>query len=77
MLIYWFNATRAEAEQRDVLLPLSQARAATVRRELVELGVAGGLMSIQGYGAAEPLVPHSDLENRWKNRRVELILVQE
>jgi flagellar motor protein MotB len=30
-----------------------------------------------GVGGKDPLVPHSDLENRWKNRRVEFILEKE
>jgi outer membrane protein OmpA-like peptidoglycan-associated protein len=64
----------AEKEQNEELLPLSKARAETVRDELVRLGVSKDRLSVTGVGGAKPLVPHSDLQNRWKNRRVEFIL---
>lgn len=72
--IYWNDATRGAAEQRDVLLPLSRARATEVRQALTILGVDWGRMSVEGIGGARPIVPHSDEANRWKNRRVEFIL---
>jgi flagellar motor protein MotB len=31
-------------------------------------------MNVAGYGGTRPVVPHGDLQNRWKNRRVEFIL---
>ena len=67
-------AKAAEKEQNEELLPLSKARAETVRDELVRLGVSKDRLSVTGVGGAKPLVPHSDLQNRWKNRRVEFIL---
>jgi outer membrane protein OmpA-like peptidoglycan-associated protein len=33
-------------------------------------------MSTVGLGGTQPVVPHGDLENRWKNRRVEFILIK-
>ena len=64
----------AAREQRDTLLPLSAARAEAVKRELVALGVSGGRITTEGVGGASPVVPFSDEQNRWKNRRVEFIL---
>ena len=64
----------AAREQRNVLLPLSAARAEAVKRELVALGVSGGRITTDGVGGANPVVPFSDEQNRWKNRRVEFIL---
>ncbi len=64
----------ARREQTNVLIPLSRNRANEVRQALAILGVDWQRMSIMGLGGAEPVVPHSDLENRWKNRRVEFIL---
>lgn len=74
--VYWENKARAEREQREELLPLSDARAATVKNALVALGVDGKRITTRGLGGAEPIVPHGDLENRWKNRRVEFILLK-
>jgi outer membrane protein OmpA-like peptidoglycan-associated protein/flagellar hook assembly protein FlgD len=72
--VLWANPTQAAAEQRNELLPLSRNRATTVRQGLTILGVDWNRMSVVGIGGANPVVPHSDLENRWKNRRVEFIL---
>ncbi len=50
---------------------LSQKRASTVRKYLVDLGVAGGSLDTIGYGENKPLVSGSD-EAAWAtNRRVE------
>ena len=68
------NVEAAAREQRDVLLPLSGARAEAVKRELVALGVDAGRITTDGLGGASPVVPFSDQQNRWKNRRVEFIL---
>lgn len=35
-----------------------------------------GAFTTIGYGGNRPIVPHSDLDNRWKNRRVEFILIK-
>jgi outer membrane protein OmpA-like peptidoglycan-associated protein len=64
----------AEREQADQLLPLSLDRAQEVRTALVLLGVDDTRFTVQGFGALRPLVPNTDLENRWKNRRVEFYL---
>jgi outer membrane protein OmpA-like peptidoglycan-associated protein/flagellar hook assembly protein FlgD len=68
---------RAQTEQTDVLVPLSLARANVIRDALIERGVDPARMSTAGYGGARPVVPHWDLENRWKNRRVEFVLERE
>jgi flagellar motor protein MotB len=33
-------------------------------------------MSVAGLGGSQPVVPHGDMVNRWKNRRVEFILIR-
>jgi outer membrane protein OmpA-like peptidoglycan-associated protein/flagellar hook assembly protein FlgD len=63
-----------EREQDEVLLPLSQKRAQVIVDALIDRGVDGTRLTAVGRGGAEPLVPHSDRENRWKNRRVEFEL---
>lgn len=70
------NITGTDREEREELAPLSSARAETVRQALIERGMDPGRITILGRGGTEPLVPHTDLENRWKNRRVEFILIR-
>ena len=64
-------------EQRDELVALSAARAEQVLRALVILGVEDERMTAVGVGGARPVVPPSDQEGSWKNRRVEFILKQD
>lgn len=70
------NVTGTDREQREELLPLSLARARSVRDALVERGVPARRLEATGRGGAVPIVPHGDVENRWKNRRVEFLLVR-
>lgn len=72
--IYWYDEARGDYEERETLLPLSTARAAAIKETLVNLGIPARQMTTVGFGGTMPMVPHSDLENRWKNRRVEFIL---
>ncbi len=72
--VHWADAEKARREQEEVLLPLSASRAEAVRAALIERGVDGSRMTTTGLGGAEPLVPHGDERNRWKNRRVEFWL---
>ena len=66
-----------DREENSELLPLSTARAEAVRQKLVEFGVDPGRLSVVGRGSSEPVVPFTDAENRWKNRRVEFILIRQ
>jgi outer membrane protein OmpA-like peptidoglycan-associated protein len=72
--IYWNDPVRGKTEQESVLIPLSTARADAIRQALIARGVAADRMTSSGVGALQPLVPNSDLENRWINRRVEFVL---
>ena len=72
--IYWYDQALGNREEREVLAPLSKQRAENVKNALIDLGVNGERLSTAGYGGLVPVVPHSDLENRWKNRRAEFIL---
>jgi flagellar hook assembly protein FlgD/outer membrane protein OmpA-like peptidoglycan-associated protein len=76
-LVNWDNATRAKKEQEEELLPLSKARADAIRTALIAQGIEARRISTIGIGAAAPIVNFSDLDNRWKNRRVEFVLVKE
>jgi outer membrane protein OmpA-like peptidoglycan-associated protein len=76
-LVNFDNPAKAKVEQEQELLPLSKKRADTIRNALVAQGIDAGRISTVGIGAAAPVVPFSDLDNRWKNRRVEFILVRQ
>ncbi len=75
-LVNFDNPARAKTEQEQELIPLSKARAEAIKEALIAQGIAAARVSTVGIGGAEPVVPFSDLDNRWKNRRVEFILVR-
>jgi outer membrane protein OmpA-like peptidoglycan-associated protein len=75
-MIHWDDPKRAKQEQEEELIPLSKNRADAVKDALVEFGVAESRMTTVGLGGSQPIVPFSDIENRWKNRRVEFILIK-
>jgi len=70
------NLSGTEREEKLELEPLSLARANAVLQALVALGVDGARLEAVGVGGREPIVPHGDAQNRWKNRRVEFVLVK-
>ena len=73
---YWDNPVRVIREENEELLPLSIQRAEAIRDALEKRGIAASRMITRGFGGTRPIVPHSDLDNRWKNRRVEFILIK-
>jgi outer membrane protein OmpA-like peptidoglycan-associated protein len=76
-LVNFDNPAKAKIEQEQELLPLSKKRADSIRDALVAQGIESGRVTTVGIGAAAPVVPFSDLDNRWKNRRVEFLLVRQ
>jgi len=74
VMIYWDNKALGDIEQRDVLIPLSQARADAVKKALVDRGLTEGVITTTGVGASDQLVPDSNLADRWQNRRVAFFL---
>ncbi len=71
------SAAAIAAEETKELLPLSKARAEYVRAFLVQNGVDPKRLSVEGLGSSEPVVSFQDAQNRWKNRRVEFVLVKQ
>jgi outer membrane protein OmpA-like peptidoglycan-associated protein/flagellar hook assembly protein FlgD len=74
--VFWQNPAKAKEEQENILLPLSKKRAEAIKKALVKNGIEPKRISTTGKGGAEPIVPFSDQENVWKNRRVEFILIR-
>jgi outer membrane protein OmpA-like peptidoglycan-associated protein/flagellar hook assembly protein FlgD len=63
---------REEAELKTI----SENRAKKVVDELVRYGVTRSRLYYIGAGGTRTVVPYDDLDNRWKNRRVEFILIK-
>ena len=57
-------------------LALSQARAASVRSELIALGVPGERLQAEGYGEQHPVASNATDEGRARNRRIALLVVE-
>ena len=74
VMIYWDKPALGAIEQRDILIPLSRARAEAVKKALVDRGLDAGRFTTEGVGASDQLVPDSDFKDRWQNRRVALFL---
>jgi outer membrane protein OmpA-like peptidoglycan-associated protein len=55
---------------------LSDGRAATVKKELVVLGIAADRIETAGMGEADPIADNATEEGRAKNRRTELIIIR-
>lgn len=54
-------------------LKLSQRRAEAVREYLITKGVAADRLTAKGYGESKPVAGNDTDEDRYKNRRVELV----
>jgi OOP family OmpA-OmpF porin len=55
---------------------LSERRAQAVREWLVKAGVQDERLTAAGYGSSRPLAPNITAQNRAKNRRVELVILE-
>lgn len=74
--VFYYDAAKAKEEETNELQPLSEERAITVMNALIDLGIDANRLSSVGRGGTQPVVDFADKENRWKNRRVEFILVK-
>jgi OmpA-OmpF porin, OOP family len=54
---------------------LSQQRAAAVRQALVARGIEAHRLSAVGYGQARPIAPNDTPDNKARNRRIELVVI--
>lgn len=69
------NGPREEQEE-DILGPLTERRAQTVRDALVNMGIPPRSIITKAYGGRFPLTDVTDRGTRWKNRRVEFLMVE-
>lgn len=58
-------------------IKLSEERAASVSKLLVQEGLSEDRLEIKGMGALEPIASNSTREGRAKNRRVEVVIVDD
>jgi OOP family OmpA-OmpF porin len=59
-------------------LGLSERRAAAVKEYLLKHGVTDGArMKTAGYGKSQPIADNSTAEGRFKNRRVEILILSD
>ena len=56
-------------------LELSVARANAVAAKLVEFGIPKKSLAVAGFGPNEPIAPNNTPENKRKNRRVEIFVL--
>ena len=71
----WQDPEKAVEEEKELLI-LSLGRAEAVKEMLVIEGISATRLIPVGRGGSDPIVPFGDGEHRWKNRRVEFILVR-
>lgn len=74
--ILGYSQSKIQSEETKELIPLSAARAALVRAMLIQNGIDVQRLSVVGLGSSKPVVSFADAENRWKNRRVEFVLIK-
>ncbi|MDH7483956.1 MAG: OmpA family protein, partial [Spirochaetales bacterium] len=67
---------RVRKEELEEVWPLSTARARKIHAMLVAMGVDPSRLYIEGFGSSEPRFSFTDEQNRWKNRRVEFVLIR-
>jgi outer membrane protein OmpA-like peptidoglycan-associated protein len=60
----------------DVNRDLSQRRANAVRDWLIKAGVSADRLTAVGHGSSRPLAPNITAQNRARNRRVELVILE-
>ena len=74
--LLYYDAVQSDREHREVLIPLSEARAEVLRDVFVGYGADESRFALYGFGKSRPLVPFSDLDGRAINRRVEFYLIR-
>ena len=68
-----FHGRNSAKEQKEeaVLVPLTERRAASVKKALIDEGIPEDRIRIEYFGGKKPETSVTDKSIRWKNRRVE------
>ncbi|MFW5685828.1 MAG: hypothetical protein ACOC0O_04160, partial [Spirochaetota bacterium] len=74
--VLYYDEELSDLEHEQTLLPLSEGRSETIEDALVSRGLDRERFSLEWWGKLRPLVPFSDLDERFINRRVEFYLVR-
>ena len=61
----------------DDLVALSEERTVAVKKYLIKKGISGKRIKVIGYGASKPLLDNSSEVKKWRNRRVEIKVIEE
>jgi outer membrane protein OmpA-like peptidoglycan-associated protein len=72
----WVVGHTDNTGQDEANVVLSQARAASVVKALLQMGVAATRLAPHGAGPFAPVAPNTAEEGRARNRRVELVARQ-
>ncbi len=62
--------------ERELNTRLSQQRAETVQRWLIQHGVEPARLTAKGYGSTRPIAPNITQQNRARNRRVQFKIIR-
>ena len=71
----YLDGPREEREE-EVLLPLTENRAKTVKAALVDMGMDEGSIFVKAFGGQNPIADVTDRTVWWKNRRVEFVMIE-
>jgi outer membrane protein OmpA-like peptidoglycan-associated protein len=67
------DSTGAEAHN----IKLSEDRASTIKDFLISQGISPGILSVRGFGSANPVASNSTSQGRARNRRVYMMLTED
>ena len=62
-------------KEEEILQPLTERRAQSVKQALINKGIEQHRINKEAFGGNAPIVDVQDTDIRWKNRRVEFVLV--
>lgn len=74
--VLYYDAELSDLEHEQTLIPLSEGRSETIEEAMGSRGIDADRFTREWWGKLRPLVPFSDLEGRFVNRRVEFYLVR-
>ncbi|MFW5717087.1 MAG: gliding motility-associated C-terminal domain-containing protein [Spirochaetota bacterium] len=74
--VLYYDPELSDIEHEETLLPLSRGRAETIEEALASRGVDEDRFSLEWWGKLRSLVPFSNLDERYINRRVEFYIVR-